>query len=127
MKVRGNDVLLPTTIVGAYPRPIFMEGKVFGEGVHAPEFPSYRMRELYRHAVALAVKVGAVAMPPAFVFALPGLPPVNVPLAPLAGGVKVTGTLFWTTFDSFTVACSAVANAVLMVALWLLPAAAASE
>lgn len=56
MKVRENDVLLPTTIVGGYPRPIFMEGKVFGEGVHAPEFPSYRMRELYRHAVALAVK-----------------------------------------------------------------------
>lgn len=56
MKVRGNEILLPTTLVGAYPRPIFMEGKVFGEGVHAPEFPSYRMRELYRHAVALAVK-----------------------------------------------------------------------
>jgi 5-methyltetrahydropteroyltriglutamate--homocysteine methyltransferase len=56
MKVRGQDVLLPTTLVGAYPRPVFMAGKVFGDGVHAPEFPSYRMRELYRHAVALAVK-----------------------------------------------------------------------
>jgi 5-methyltetrahydropteroyltriglutamate--homocysteine methyltransferase len=56
MKIRGQQVLLPTTLVGAYPRPVFMEGKVFGEGVHAPEFPSFRMRELYRHSVALAVK-----------------------------------------------------------------------
>lgn len=56
MKVRGQDVLLPTTLVGAYPRPVFMEGKVFGEGVLAPEFPSFRVRELYRHSVALAVK-----------------------------------------------------------------------
>jgi 5-methyltetrahydropteroyltriglutamate--homocysteine methyltransferase len=57
MKLQGEDVLLPTTLVGSYPRPLFMEGKVFGEeGVHAPEFPSYRMRELYRHSVALAIK-----------------------------------------------------------------------
>jgi 5-methyltetrahydropteroyltriglutamate--homocysteine methyltransferase len=33
-----------------------MQGKVFSEGVHASEFPGYRMRELYRHSVALAVK-----------------------------------------------------------------------
>ena len=56
MKIRDEQVLLPTTLVGAYPRPVFMTGKVFGEGVHAPEFPSYRMRELYSHAVALAIK-----------------------------------------------------------------------
>ena len=56
MKIRGEQVLLPATLVGAYPRPVFMAGKVFGEGVHAPEFPSYRMRELYTHAVALAIK-----------------------------------------------------------------------
>ncbi len=56
MKVKGQDVLLPTTLVGAYPRPVFMEGKVFSEGVLAPEFPSYRMRELYRHSVELAIK-----------------------------------------------------------------------
>jgi 5-methyltetrahydropteroyltriglutamate--homocysteine methyltransferase len=56
MKVRGQQVLLSTTLVGAYPRPVFMQGKVFGEGVHASEFPSYRMRELYGHSVALAVK-----------------------------------------------------------------------
>lgn len=56
MKVRGNDVLLPTTLVGAYPRPIFMEGPTFDAGVDGKEFPTYRARELYRAAVALAVK-----------------------------------------------------------------------
>lgn len=56
MKIRGQDVLLPTTIVNSLPRPIFMEGRVFLEGVHAREFPSFRVRELYRAAVALAVK-----------------------------------------------------------------------
>jgi 5-methyltetrahydropteroyltriglutamate--homocysteine methyltransferase len=55
MKVRGQDVLLPATIVGAYPRPIFMEGTVFPVGVRAPEFNNFRARELYRHAVSLAV------------------------------------------------------------------------
>lgn len=56
MQVRGQDVLLPTTIVNSLPRPIFMEGRVFLEGVHAREFPSFRTRELYRAAVALVVK-----------------------------------------------------------------------
>lgn len=55
MKVRGQDVLLPATLVGAYPRPIYMEGKVFPVGVHEPEYVSYRMRELYQHAVSAAV------------------------------------------------------------------------
>ena len=56
MKVRGQDVLLPATLVGAYPRPIYMEGKVFPVGVHEPEYVSYRMRELYHHAVSAAVR-----------------------------------------------------------------------
>lgn len=56
MKVRGEDVLLPATIVGAYPRPIFMEGRVFPVGANAPEFENFRERELYRHAVELAVR-----------------------------------------------------------------------
>jgi methionine synthase II (cobalamin-independent) len=55
MKVRGEDMLLPATIVGAYPRPIFMEGRVFPVGVHAGEFTDYRARELYHHAVSSAV------------------------------------------------------------------------
>lgn len=56
MQIRGREQLLPTTIVGSYPRPLFLEGKVFPTGVDAPEFPSFRTRELYRDAVALAVK-----------------------------------------------------------------------
>lgn len=56
MKVRDNDVLLPTTLVGAYPRQVFMQGPVFGAGVNDKEYPSYRTRELYRAAVALTVK-----------------------------------------------------------------------
>ncbi|MGH2690439.1 MAG: hypothetical protein ACRDKW_16780 [Actinomycetota bacterium] len=57
MKVRDQDVLLPTTIVGSYPRAMFLRGKVFPPtGIHSPEFPSYEMRTLYRNAVALAIK-----------------------------------------------------------------------
>ena len=38
VNVRGQDVLLPTTIVGSYPRPQFLRGKVFPiGGVHSPE------------------------------------------------------------------------------------------
>ena len=55
MKVRDQDTLLPATIVGAYPRPIFMEGRVFPVGVHEPEFTGFRARELYQHSVSLAV------------------------------------------------------------------------
>ena len=56
MKISGTEMLLPTTIVNSYPRPIFMEGRVFYEGVHAREFPSMRVRELYHAAVALVTK-----------------------------------------------------------------------
>lgn len=57
VNIRGKDVLLPTTIVGSYPRAQFLEGKVFPlTGVNSPEFPSFRARTLYRNAVALAIK-----------------------------------------------------------------------
>ncbi len=57
MKVRDSEVLLPATIVGAYPRPLFMQGtKVFTWGADAPEFPSYWMREHFYDAIALATK-----------------------------------------------------------------------
>ena len=55
MKLRGEDALLPTTHVGSYPRPVFMQGRVFEPGLHAPEFPGFRERELYRSAVASVV------------------------------------------------------------------------
>ena len=57
VNVRGQDTLLPTTIVGSYPRPQFLRGKVFPiGGVHSPEFPDFETRALYRNAVALAIK-----------------------------------------------------------------------
>ena len=57
VNIRGEEVLLPTTIVGSYPRAQFLEGKVFPlGGVNSPEFPSFRARTLYRNAVALAIK-----------------------------------------------------------------------
>lgn len=57
VKIRGEEVLLPTTIVGSYPRAMFLQGKVFPlDGVDSPEFPSFRDRTLYRNAVALAIK-----------------------------------------------------------------------
>jgi len=56
MKVRGEEILLPTTHVGSYPRPIYMQGKVFDNGIDAAEFPSFRTRELYRHAVAGVIR-----------------------------------------------------------------------
>jgi len=56
MQLRGRDVLLPTTQVGSYPRPIYMQGRVFEVGTEAQEFPSYRTRELHRAAVAAVVR-----------------------------------------------------------------------
>jgi 5-methyltetrahydropteroyltriglutamate--homocysteine methyltransferase len=57
VSIRGEHILLPTTIVGSYPRPMFLRGKVFPlGGVHAPEFPSFEVRSNYRNAVALAIK-----------------------------------------------------------------------
>jgi hypothetical protein len=74
----------------------------------------------------LAVNTGAVATPLLLVVAVAVAPvPANVPLAPLAGAVNVTVTpLKGLLPASFTVACSAVVNAVLTVALCGVPAVA---
>jgi len=75
----------------------------------------------------LAVNAGAVAIPLAFVVALAVATPLNVPLAPLAGAVNVTvAPLMGLPNPSVTVACSAVANAVLIAALCGVPALAAT-
>jgi hypothetical protein len=72
----------------------------------------------------LAVNIFAVAMPEALVVAV-FTPPAKVPLAPLDGAVNVTVTpLTGLLKGSFTVACSCVANAVLIVALCGVPAVA---
>ena len=73
----------------------------------------------------MAVKTAAVAIPDAFVVAVL-TPPVKAPLAPLAGAVNVTKTpLAGLLKESFTVACSCVAKAVLIEALCGVPAVAA--
>ena len=79
--------------------------------------------------VPLAVNVGAIATPDAFVVAMAvRAPPVNVPLAPVLGAVNVTVTpLTGLPPASFTVACSAVAKAVLITALCGVPAVAVIE
>jgi hypothetical protein len=75
--------------------------------------------------VLLAVKTADVATPWALVVAVVS-PPANVPLAPLAGAVKVTATPLTGLLEaSLTVACSCVANAVFTVALCGVPAVAA--
>ena len=74
-----------------------------------------------------AVKIADVATPEALVVAV-FTPPANVPLAPLPGAVNVTVTpLTGLLLESFTVACSWVANAVLIVALCGVPLVAAIE
>src|SRR6266436_846392 len=73
----------------------------------------------------LAVKTAEVATPLALVIAV-FAPPANVPLAPVcAGAVNVTVTPeTGSLLASFTVACSAVVNAMLIVAVCVVPAVA---
>ncbi len=74
--------------------------------------------------MVLAVKAAAVATPSALVVAV-FTPPAKVPLAPLAGALKVTVTPdTGLPKASFTVAARFVANAVLTVAVCGVPAVA---
>src|SRR5258708_15655674 len=76
-------------------------------------------------AVAFAVNVADVATPPEFVVAVL-TPPANVPLAPLAGAVKVTTTPLTGLFPaSVAVATNGALNAVLIAALCPEPLVAA--
>ena len=71
--------------------------------------------------MALAVRTAEVATPLALVVAVL-TPPAKVPLAPVAGALNVTTTpLTGLLPASFTVATSAAANAVLIVALCGVP------
>ena len=76
----------------------------------------------------MAVKAGAVAMPVVEVRAVTVAEPLKVPLAPLVGAAKVTvAPLTGLLFESFTVACSAVAKAAPFVALCGVPPVAVTE
>lgn len=54
MRVGDQDMLLPTTMVGSYPRPNWMEGKIFGE-FDEPDYVDYRAKEAFVDAVRLCV------------------------------------------------------------------------
>jgi hypothetical protein len=46
MRVRNEEIIFPVTMVGSYPRPNWMSGKVFGE-FGEPDYISYRTKEDY--------------------------------------------------------------------------------
>ena len=54
MRVRDSEILLPTTMVGSYPRPPWLTGKVFGE-FDEPDYIDYGTKERFWDAVQLCV------------------------------------------------------------------------
>ena len=54
MLVRDQEILLPTTMVGSYPRPRWLTGKIFGE-FGEPDYINYHVKEDYTDAVRLCV------------------------------------------------------------------------
>lgn len=54
MRIGDRDVLLPTTMVGSYPRPHWLTGKVFGEFGES-DYVDYRKKEDFVDAVRLCV------------------------------------------------------------------------
>jgi 5-methyltetrahydropteroyltriglutamate--homocysteine methyltransferase len=52
--VRDTETLLPTTMVGSYPRPTWLTGKVFGE-YDEPDYIDYGTKERFWDAVQLCV------------------------------------------------------------------------
>ena len=54
MRVRDSEILLPTMMVGSYPRPPWLTGKVFGE-FDEPDYIDYGTKERFWDAVQLCV------------------------------------------------------------------------
>lgn len=54
MRVVDGDILMPTMMVGSYPRPGWLQGKVFGE-LDEPDYIDYASKERYWDAVQLCV------------------------------------------------------------------------
>ncbi len=54
--VAGNDVMLPTTMVGSWPRPLWLRGGVIRESVADLDYLDMYQRALYEDAVRLCVK-----------------------------------------------------------------------
>jgi 5-methyltetrahydropteroyltriglutamate--homocysteine methyltransferase len=56
VEVNGRDVLLPTTMVGSWPRPLWLRGSVLRESVNDLDYVDAYQRTLYEDAVRLCVK-----------------------------------------------------------------------
>lgn len=56
MELNGRDVLLPTTMVGSWPRPLWLRGAVLRESVTDLDYVDAYQRTLYEDAVRLCVK-----------------------------------------------------------------------
>jgi 5-methyltetrahydropteroyltriglutamate--homocysteine methyltransferase len=56
MQIGGHEVLLPTTMVGSWPRPLWMRGGVLRESAYEVDYPDMFQRTLYEDAVRLCVK-----------------------------------------------------------------------
>jgi len=55
MKIRGEEVLLPCSMIGGYPRPHWLQGRVFGS-LHEPLYRGMDLRIAYEDAVRLAAQ-----------------------------------------------------------------------
>jgi 5-methyltetrahydropteroyltriglutamate--homocysteine methyltransferase len=56
MRLAGRELLLPTTMVGSWPRPLWLRGAVLSESVDDPDYVDMHQRTLYEDAVRLCVK-----------------------------------------------------------------------
>lgn len=56
MELNGRDVMLPTTMVGSWPRPLWLRGAVLRESVNDLDYVDAHQRALYEDAVRLCVK-----------------------------------------------------------------------
>jgi hypothetical protein len=109
-------------IVAAEPAVLVKENAA---GVPTPPTVAFTT---YDPTIELAANVGAVAIPLESVVTVAlAVPPLNVPLAPLAGAVNVTDAPDTPApLPSLTVACKVVANAALILAFCGVPAVAAT-
>lgn len=60
MRIRGQDVTLPTSMVGAYPRPHWLQGRVLGS-LHEPVYRSFNARVAYEDACKLTARAQETA------------------------------------------------------------------
>jgi methionine synthase II (cobalamin-independent) len=55
MQIRGEDILLPVTNIGSWPRPTWMKGRVFGTVLES-DFPSCEVQEKFEDCIRLCVQ-----------------------------------------------------------------------